>query len=145
VCVFFFFEIWFQKNLAAFTKFLLAENKGFWQWLQYFPSPDFCRRYFKKNTHPDWVLVTTKKISARYKKVSIFARGKLLVVFGPWDFQKSQKDVSGNSESMTTFALLIEIYLPCNFHKFPLSHFLETPETRGGVLKLQNLIKIRLE
>jgi len=56
-----------------------------------------------------------------------------LLVFGPWDFQNSQKEVSGNFESMTTFALLIEIYLPCEFHKFPLSHSLETPETGGGV------------
>ncbi len=54
------------------------------------------------------------------------------MVFGPWDFQNSQKEVSGNFESMKTFALLIEIYLPCEFHKFPLSHSLETPK-RGGV------------
>jgi hypothetical protein len=29
-----------------------------------------------KNTHPKWVLVATKKISARTNEVSNFARGK---------------------------------------------------------------------
>jgi hypothetical protein len=29
VGVFFFFEIWFQKNLAAFTKLLIAEKRVF--------------------------------------------------------------------------------------------------------------------
>jgi hypothetical protein len=52
-------------------------------------------------------------------------------VFGPWDFQNSQKEVSGNFESQTTFALLMEIYLPCEFHTFSLNHSLETRE-RGS-------------
>jgi hypothetical protein len=86
---FFSFEIWFQKNLAAFKKFLLAKKR----------------------------------------------------VFDPWDFQNSQKEVSGNFESMTTFALLIEIYLPCQFHNFPLSHSLETPERRAVPL-IKNFKKL---
>ncbi len=131
---FFFFEIWFQKNLAAFTKFLLAKKRVFDSDFSILLLLTFVDGIFqKKNRHPDWVLVTTKQISAWYNKVSFFARGELLVVFGPWDFKNSQKEVSGNFESMTTFALLIEIYLPCEFHKFPLSHSLETPERGGGV------------
>jgi len=55
-----------------------------------------------------------------------------LVVFCPWDFQNSQKQVSGNFESMKTFALFIDTYLSCEFHKFPLSHSLETPERGEG-------------
>ncbi len=60
------------------------------------------------------------------------------MVFGPWDFQKPQKEVSGNFESMTYFALLIGIYLPCEFHKFPLRHSLETPKRRGGGVSLKD-------
>ena len=37
----------------------------------------------KKNTHPDLVLVTTKKFSARKNEVSIFARGKTFGHFRP--------------------------------------------------------------
>ncbi len=46
-------------------------------------------------------------------------------------FQNFQKEVSRNFDSQTTFALLIEIYPPCAFHKFSLSHPLETRE-RGS-------------
>jgi hypothetical protein len=91
--------------------------------------------FSKKNTHPDWVLVTTKEIPARNHKVSILVGeggGGLRVAFDPWDFQNSQKEVSGNFESQTKFALRIEIYLPCEFHKLSLSHSLQTRENREG-------------
>jgi hypothetical protein len=65
----------------------------------------------KKNTHHNLVLVLTKKIPARKNEVSVFVRGKLLVIFGLCNPHISQKEASGNFESMTTFALLIEIYL----------------------------------
>ena len=39
---------------------------------------------------------------------------------------------SGKFVSMTTFALLLEVYLPWKFQEFLFSRFLETPE-RGGV------------
>ncbi len=62
------------------------------------------------------------------------------MVFGPWDFKKSQKEVSENFKSQTTVALVIEIYLPCEFHKFSLSHSLETPARGGGVpLKFERI------
>jgi len=48
-------------------------------------------------------------------------------------FQNFQKEVSGNFDSQTTFALLIEIYPPCAFHKFSLSHPLETRERGEGI------------
>jgi hypothetical protein len=128
----FFFEISFQKTLAAFTKFSLTEKKVFDSDFSILLLLTFVDCIFQKHT-PRLSSSYYKKISVRYKQVSICARGKLLVVFGPWDFQNSQKEVSGNSESMTTFALLIGIYVPCVFHKFPLSHSLETPERGGGI------------
>ncbi len=59
-----------------------------------------------------------KNISAQTNEVSIFAREELLVIFGPCYSNISQKEASGNFESMTAFALLIEIYLTWKFHKF---------------------------
>jgi len=41
---------------------------------------------------------------------------------------------------MTTLALLIEIYLPCEFYKFSLSHSLETPETGAGCPLNTNIV-----
>ncbi len=58
--------------------------------------------------------------------------GKLLVIFGPCNLYISQKEASGNFESMTTFALLTEIYLAWEFHKFSPSRFRETSERGGG-------------
>jgi hypothetical protein len=56
-----------SKKIDSLYKILTSGKKGFRQWLQYFASPDVCRQHFsKKHTHPDWVLVTTKTISARY-------------------------------------------------------------------------------
>ncbi len=52
-----------------------------------------------------------KKISARTNEVSNFARGKTLVIFGTCNPDIFQKEASGNFDCMTTFALLIEIYL----------------------------------
>jgi hypothetical protein len=75
------------------------------------------------------------KVQLEFKS-RFFRRGEILVVFGPWDFQNSQKEVSENFESVTTFAFLIEIYLPCQFHKFPLSHSFQTPESEGGPRKM---------
>jgi hypothetical protein len=48
---FFFLRNLVSKKLAAFTKFILAKKKGFWQWLQYFASPDVYRRYFSKKKY----------------------------------------------------------------------------------------------
>jgi hypothetical protein len=62
-----------------------------------------------KNTHPDWVLLITEKISARKIKVSAPEGGKLLVTFGLCDLENSQKEGTGDFVSMTTFALLIKI------------------------------------
>ena len=42
---------------------------------------------------------------------------------------------SGKFVSMTTFALLLEVYLPWKFQEFLFSRFLETPERGGGPLK----------
>ena len=44
---------------------------------------------------------------------------------------------------MTTFALLIEIYIPYEIQKFLPSHFLETRE-RGGVPLSQGIQKIKI-
>jgi hypothetical protein len=72
----FFFEMWFQKNLAAFTKFLLAGKRVFDSDFIILILLTFVDGIFqKKNRHLDWVLVITKKISARYNKVSLFAEG----------------------------------------------------------------------
>ena len=62
----------------------------------------------------------------------ILRGGKLLVIFGPCDPKSSMKGASENFGSMTKLALVIEIYLPREFHKFSPSRFWETPE-RGGV------------
>ena len=86
----------------------------------------------KKNTHPDWVLVTIEKVSARTDEVSIFAGGKLWVIFASCDPQNSVKEACENFDSTTAFAVLIEIYLPWEFHKFSPSRFSETPERGGG-------------
>ncbi len=51
--------------------------------------------------------------------------GKLLVIFGPCNPHISQKEASGNFESMIDFALLIVIYPAWEFHKFSPSRFRE--------------------
>jgi hypothetical protein len=87
----------------------------------------------KKNTHPDWVLVTIEKVSVRTDELPNFAGGgELLVIFNPCDSQNSVKEASENFGSISTFALLIEIYVPWEFHKFLPSRFSETPERGGG-------------
>ena len=53
-------------------------------------------------------------------------------VFGPCGLWKSMKMRSGKFVSRTTFALLLEAYLPWKFQKFSLSRFLETPERGEG-------------
>ncbi len=55
-----------------------------------------------------------------------------MVPFGSCDTKISQKEASENSESRTTFALLIEIYQPSKFHQFSFARSREIPE-RGGV------------
>ncbi len=63
-----------------------------------------------------------------------------LLVFGPSDFQNSQKEVSGNFECMTPFALLLEISLHREFYKFPISHSLQTTESEGeGTLTMNSV------
>ena len=54
-----------------------------------------------------------------------------MLVFGPCGLWKSMKMSCGKFVSMTTFALLLEAYLPWKFQEFSLSRFLETPE-RGS-------------
>jgi len=79
-------------KFGSLYKIFTFRKKGFRQCLQYFASLTFV----------DWVLVTTKEIAARNNKVSILVGeggGGLRVVSGPWDFQNSQKEVSGNFES----------------------------------------------
>jgi hypothetical protein len=65
-----------------------------------------------KDTPPHWVLLITEKISARKIKVSTPEGGKLLVTYGLCDLKNFQKKGTGDFESLTAFALLIEIYLP---------------------------------
>ena len=64
---------------------------------------------------------------------------KLLVIFGPCDPQNSMKGASENFGSMTNVSLLIEIYLPREFHKFSSSRFSETPERVGVPLNENKL------
>jgi hypothetical protein len=100
-----------------------------------------------KSTHPKWVLVVTKKFQPEQMKSRILRGGKLLVIFGPCNPNISQKEGSGNFESMTTFALLIEIYLAWEFHKFSPSRSWETSEKGvGGPLKgIQQMNRLKVE
>jgi hypothetical protein len=92
----------------------------------------------KKNRHPDGGVVLTKKFQLEKMKSRLLRGAKFLVIFGPCNSDISQKEASGNYESMTTFALLIEIYLVWEFHKFcpaVLEKPLETGAEGGGALK----------
>ena len=94
----------------------------------------------EKKTHPDWVLVSTEKVSARTDELPKSAGAKTFCHFGPCDSQNSVKEASENLGSMTNFALLIEIYLPWDFHKFLPRRFWETPER--GFLEGMNPFEI---
>jgi hypothetical protein len=83
-CLFFFLRNLVSEKLGSLYKILTSEKKGYWQWLQYFASPDVCKRYFPKKRHPDWVLLTTKKFQLdTIKSRFLQGEGKLLLVFGP--------------------------------------------------------------
>jgi hypothetical protein len=49
-----------SNKFDSLYKILTSGKKRFSQCLQYFASPDVCRWYFKKKTHPDWVLIIMK-------------------------------------------------------------------------------------
>jgi hypothetical protein len=115
-CVCFFcHEISFVSDLGAFRKFISLKKTRF---LTKFPVFCFsCPMYLifydgTKDTHPHWVLIITEKISARKIKVSAPEGGKLLVTYGLCDLKNSQKKGTGDFESVTTFAVLVEIYQP---------------------------------
>jgi len=72
---FFFFEISFQENLAAFTKFLLAEKKGSDRDFTILLLVTFVDGIFQKENTPRVVSSYHKNISARCSKVSIFSGG----------------------------------------------------------------------
>jgi hypothetical protein len=73
-CVFFcFFQMWFQKNLGAFTKFLRAEKKVFDSIFSILLLLTFVDGIFQKKKHaPRLGCSYHKKISARYYKVPMF-------------------------------------------------------------------------
>jgi hypothetical protein len=113
---FFFLDTFYQSSLAGFAKFLgskksrdFAKCSVFWfSSLKYL---EFLKK--KKNGHPDWVRLPTVKISAQTDEICGFAGGgKLFASLSPWDLWKSMKMTSGKFVSMTTFALLLEVYLP---------------------------------
>ena len=84
-------------------------------------APQFVPSFCRKNFSP-------KQWSIRV------CGGKLQVIFHPWVANISGKEAFSNSESITTFTLLIEIYLPWKFQKVSPSRSRETSE-RGGPLK----------
>ena len=139
-CFFFRWKITFVWDLAGFRTHTPSKKDKFFG-----GSSVFCLSWpvetvffnEKKNTHPDSFLVLAKKISARSVQPFRRKRGKTFGVFGSWEPQNPLKEASDNFESMTSFALLIDIYLPWEFHKFSLSHSLERPERGGGPLKVE--------
>ena len=128
----FFLDTFYQSSLAGFAKFLGSKKPRDFAKCSVFCSPAWSIwNFWKKNTHPDWVRLPTVKISAQTDEFCGFEGGKLFASFWPWGLWKSMKMRSGKFVSMTTFALLLEVYLPWNFQEYSFGRFLETPE-RGG-------------
>ncbi len=132
---FFFVDISYQSKLTGFAKFfemlkclkfseifsilvLLPQVLGIFQKKKYTPRLG-TSTYNKNFSSNGWNLWNRKGENFR-------------AVFGPFGLWRSMKMRSGKFVSMTTFALLLEAYLPWKFQEFSLSRLLETPESGGG-------------
>jgi hypothetical protein len=65
----------------------------------------------KESTHLNLIIVATKNIFGQKNEVWVLA-GRLQTIFYRYDPDTSGKEAFWNFESLTTFALLIAIYLP---------------------------------
>ena len=125
--------------MAGFTKFVRSQNSRFLIkssvfWFSWRMETIFFKT--KKNTHPDWALVVTQKVSVQNNEVSSFARGKTFHRFWVLGFQKLLEGGIWEFCAYDNFCSTPQDLSSLTVLKIFVQPFLKNPGNGGGALNM---------